>query len=74
MREFTVMNGRSIPIQSGDAITITFLPRSPYPGDEGVWTFWTLFKGSNGVTGRWRGDDPGERFRQMEGHPEYVGA
>ena len=38
----------------------------------GDWEFWTLFDGSRSVTGRCRaGQDPGERFRRMEGDTEY---
>src|SRR5437016_1562157 len=71
----TAINGRDVPILPGVPITILFAPGSPYPGDEGRWSFWSIFKEKMGVvTGRWRGEDPGERFRQMEGHAEYANA
>lgn len=70
----TKINGRDIPILPGEAIGVSFAPGSPYPGDEGNWSYWTLFKDYRGITGRWKGDDPGERFRRMEGDPVHADA
>ena len=68
----TKINGKEIPILSGDVITISFAPGSPYPGDEGTWSYWTAVNPIQPVTARWRGDDPGERFRRMEGDPVHA--
>lgn len=74
MRRFTNINGRDIPVLGGDCIAITFAPGSPYQGDEGTWRFWTAFNHQGAVTARWKGEDPGERFRRMKGDPVHAEA
>ena len=71
MTNTTIINGRKVPIRPGEPISISFSPGSLYPGDEGVWKFWTL-PGSKErpMTGRSRGEDPRARFREMEGSEE----
>ena len=71
MRSTTTINGREVAILPGEPIAVLFSPGSPYVGDEGVWRFWTLL-GREGklMTGRGKGEDPGARFREMEGSKE----
>ena len=63
---------RDVPIETGASTIVFFSAESPDDSMAGVWEFWTLFDGSRSVTGRCReGQDPGERFRRMEGDAEY---
>jgi hypothetical protein len=71
-RSSTTVAERDIPIEPGDATVVLFSAETPDDSMAGDWEFWTLFDGSRSVTGRCRaGQDPGERFRRMEGDTEY---
>jgi hypothetical protein len=73
MNTTTKIAGKDIPIDEGALSVVNFSLSNS--GDIEVWEFWTLYDGSRSVTGRCRqGVDPGERFRRMEGQPDYEDA
>jgi hypothetical protein len=74
MTATTNIAGRDIPIDEGAPSVVSFAQGQS--GDVEAWEFWTLYgDGSRAVTGRCRrGVDPGERFRRMEGQPDYEDA
>ena len=63
---------RNIPIVAGDVITLQFSSGRCGEPEAGAWEFWTVFNEQLRSTARCRPrTDPGERFRRMEGLPEY---
>jgi hypothetical protein len=67
----TTIAGRDVPIEEGEVITLDFTG-GPNAGDEGPKDFWFISNGKYGYPLRWHhGQDPGERFRMMEGARGY---
>jgi hypothetical protein len=66
--ETTTINDRPVPIWPSGLITLQFSAGRNGPKDAGFWEFWTVFNDTGHASARCRpGEDPGERFRRMEG-------
>jgi hypothetical protein len=75
MRTTKVAN-RDIPVEEGELLCIRFSGGRGGKSEAGLYEFWTIFKIQSGTavkfTARCReGNDPGERFRRMEGEKGY---
>jgi len=73
MSNTSKMANRDIPVEPGELITIRFSGGRTGKSEAGAWEFWTAFNNeSPPITGRClQGNDPGERFRRMEGVRGY---
>ena len=70
--QITKIANQDVPIHSGDVITLHFSAGRLGTEEAGVYQFWTIFNDKYSYAVRQRaGDDPGERFRRMEGDPLY---
>jgi len=69
----TTINGRLVPIWPSGLITLKLSGGRNGPEEAGFWEFWTVFKDTWKTSwARCRsGEDPGERFRKMEGKKGY---
>jgi hypothetical protein len=62
----------AVPIEDGQPPLVCFTGGRGGASEAGAWEFWTVYKGRRGSVGRCRpGEDPGARFRDMEGRPGY---
>ena len=70
--ETTKIAGRDVPIKPGPKTIITFSGGRGGPSEASRWEFWKARGPAGGVTARCReGEDPGKRFRDMDGAPGY---
>jgi len=68
----TTIAGRVVPVRVGPRTVVTFLGNCDPDDPAGDYDFWTISDGKSGLTGRrLAGNDPGDRFRMMEGKPGY---
>jgi hypothetical protein len=64
----TTIGGLQVPIWPSGLITLQFSAGRNGPEEAGFWEFWTVFNDTGKAWERCRsGEDPGERFRRMEG-------
>ncbi len=72
MDHTTKIAGRDVPIEAGELVTLQFSAGRGGKVEAGACEFWTVFNDSRCSTARCRaGNDPGERFRRMEGSHGY---
>lgn len=68
----TQIASRTVPVQAGDVVTLTFIGGRGGADEAGEWEFWAAVTSDTSLTARCRaGDDPGERFRRMQTAPGY---
>ena len=68
----TTINNRLVPFWPSGLITLEFSAGRAGPEEAGFWEFWTVFNDTGKTWARCRsGEDPGERFRKMEGNKGY---
>jgi hypothetical protein len=71
----TRIAGREVPVQPGLRTVVTFEGNCDPKDPAGDYDFWIISDGKSGYTGRrLSGNDPGDRFRAMEGQPGYEAA
>lgn len=64
--------GRTVPIRPGKKTVMSFTGGKGGPEEAGLWELWTLIAPPWKDRARIRADqDPGERWRRMEGTPGY---
>ncbi|HKX81061.1 MAG TPA: hypothetical protein VJL54_02280 [Nitrososphaera sp.] len=68
----TKIADRNIPIEPGELIIVRFSGGAGGTNEAGAYEFWTVINNENSCTARClQGNDPGERFRRMEGKRGY---
>jgi hypothetical protein len=68
----TTIAGRVVPVRAGPRTVVTFLGNCDPADPAGDYDFWIISDGKSAFTGRrLAGNDPGDRFRMMEGKLGY---